>query len=124
MALCDFRTATDLPLSMLSGYWSSGTRLADSATVSGSGIEAGDLPEYMVHLLLSSPPSTLPPLSFLSFLPSDASIYALDSAVALKLALDPPTVVVDASRAQEPQELALRPIQARKRLRNEKLVVA
>ncbi|EIM91267.1 WLM-domain-containing protein [Stereum hirsutum FP-91666 SS1] len=29
------------------GYWSSGTRLADSATVSGSGIEAGDLPEYM-----------------------------------------------------------------------------
>ncbi|THV03234.1 WLM-domain-containing protein [Dendrothele bispora CBS 962.96] len=29
------------------GYWSAGTRLADSATVSGQGIEMGDLPEYM-----------------------------------------------------------------------------
>ncbi|KAG6842288.1 hypothetical protein C0991_010576 [Blastosporella zonata] len=29
------------------GYWSSGTRLADSAKVSGQGIEPGDLPEYM-----------------------------------------------------------------------------
>ncbi|KAF8632237.1 hypothetical protein AX15_001989 [Amanita polypyramis BW_CC] len=29
------------------GYWSSGRRLADSARVSGEGIEAGDLPEYM-----------------------------------------------------------------------------
>ncbi|KAG6813909.1 hypothetical protein H0H92_005758 [Tricholoma furcatifolium] len=29
------------------GYWSSGTRLADSAKVSGVGIEPGDLPEYV-----------------------------------------------------------------------------
>ncbi|KAG5644381.1 hypothetical protein DXG03_008609 [Asterophora parasitica] len=29
------------------GYWSSGTRLADSARVSGQGIEPGELPEYM-----------------------------------------------------------------------------
>lgn len=29
------------------GYWSAGTRLADSARISGQGIEAGDLPEYM-----------------------------------------------------------------------------
>lgn len=35
------------------GYWSSGTRLADSAKIAGQGIEMGDLPEYMV----SRPPS-------------------------------------------------------------------
>ncbi|KAG6820942.1 hypothetical protein H0H93_009178 [Arthromyces matolae] len=29
------------------GYWSSATRLADSAKVSGQGIEPGDLPEYL-----------------------------------------------------------------------------
>ncbi|KAH7887774.1 WLM-domain-containing protein [Phlebopus sp. FC_14] len=29
------------------GYWSSGTRLADSAMVAGQGIQIGDLPEYM-----------------------------------------------------------------------------
>lgn len=29
------------------GYWSSGTRLADSSKVAGEGIGAGDLPEYM-----------------------------------------------------------------------------
>ncbi|KAG1747196.1 WLM-domain-containing protein [Suillus paluster] len=29
------------------GYWSSGTRLADSATIAGKGIGMGDLPEYM-----------------------------------------------------------------------------
>ncbi|KAG2147593.1 WLM-domain-containing protein [Suillus clintonianus] len=29
------------------GYWSSGTRLADSAKIAGQGIEMGDLPEYM-----------------------------------------------------------------------------
>lgn len=29
------------------GYWSSGTRLRDSARVGGVGIDAGDLPEYM-----------------------------------------------------------------------------
>ncbi|KAJ8593352.1 WLM-domain-containing protein [Rhizopogon salebrosus TDB-379] len=29
------------------GYWSSGTRLADSARMAGQGIEMGDLPEYM-----------------------------------------------------------------------------
>ncbi|KIJ70022.1 hypothetical protein HYDPIDRAFT_79182 [Hydnomerulius pinastri MD-312] len=29
------------------GYWSSGTRLADSARIAGQGIEMGDLPEYM-----------------------------------------------------------------------------
>ncbi|SJL09620.1 uncharacterized protein ARMOST_13000 [Armillaria ostoyae] len=30
------------------GYWSAGTRLADSAKVAGEGIDPGDLPEYMV----------------------------------------------------------------------------
>ncbi|RDB25998.1 DNA-dependent metalloprotease WSS1 [Hypsizygus marmoreus] len=29
------------------GYWSSGTRLADSSRVAGQGIEPGDIPEYM-----------------------------------------------------------------------------
>ncbi|KAG7451134.1 WLM-domain-containing protein [Guyanagaster necrorhizus] len=29
------------------GYWSAGTRLADSAKVAGEGIEPGDLPEYV-----------------------------------------------------------------------------
>ncbi|KAG6817347.1 hypothetical protein H0H87_009946 [Tephrocybe sp. NHM501043] len=29
------------------GYWSSGTRLADSVKVNGEGIEPGDLPEYV-----------------------------------------------------------------------------
>ncbi|GJE88737.1 WLM-domain-containing protein [Phanerochaete sordida] len=29
------------------GYWSSGTRLADSARTGGEGIDAGDLPEYL-----------------------------------------------------------------------------
>ncbi|KAG0705701.1 WLM-domain-containing protein [Suillus ampliporus] len=29
------------------GYWSSGTRLADSAKIAGQGVEMGDLPEYM-----------------------------------------------------------------------------
>ncbi|KAG9225067.1 hypothetical protein CCMSSC00406_0008769 [Pleurotus cornucopiae] len=29
------------------GYWSSGTRLADSARVGGLGLDAGELPEYM-----------------------------------------------------------------------------
>ncbi|KAJ8072528.1 hypothetical protein PM082_016087 [Marasmius tenuissimus] len=29
------------------GYWSSGKRLADSATISGNGIDPGELPEYM-----------------------------------------------------------------------------
>lgn len=29
------------------GYWSSGTRLADSAKIAGQGIETEDLPEYM-----------------------------------------------------------------------------
>lgn len=29
------------------GYWSSGTRLADSAKIAGQGIGTGDLPEYM-----------------------------------------------------------------------------
>jgi hypothetical protein len=33
----------------LSGYWSSGQRLTDSARVAGEGIEPGDLPEYMVR---------------------------------------------------------------------------
>lgn len=30
------------------GYWSSGTRLVDSAKIAGQGIEMGELPEYMV----------------------------------------------------------------------------
>ncbi|KAI0661757.1 WLM domain-containing protein [Cubamyces menziesii] len=29
------------------GYWSSGTRLADSAHIGGEGLDAGDLPEFM-----------------------------------------------------------------------------
>ncbi|KAK0193763.1 WLM domain-containing protein [Armillaria mellea] len=29
------------------GYWSAGTRLADSAKIAGEGIDPGDLPEYM-----------------------------------------------------------------------------
>lgn len=29
------------------GYWSSGTRLSDSARIAGDGIQEGDLPEYM-----------------------------------------------------------------------------
>ncbi|KAI6113718.1 WLM-domain-containing protein [Pisolithus croceorrhizus] len=29
------------------GYWSAGRRLADSAVVTGQGVQAGDLPEYM-----------------------------------------------------------------------------
>lgn len=33
---------------MSPGYWSSGTRLVDSARIGGQGIEMGDLPEYMV----------------------------------------------------------------------------
>lgn len=32
---------------VFTGYWSTGTRLADSARVSGDGIESGDFPEYM-----------------------------------------------------------------------------
>ncbi|KAG5350885.1 hypothetical protein C0989_008919 [Termitomyces sp. Mn162] len=31
------------------GYWSSGTRLGDSAKVTGQGIEPGELPEYLVR---------------------------------------------------------------------------
>lgn len=37
------------PSQTLSGYWSSGQRLTDSARVAGEGIEPGDLPEYMVR---------------------------------------------------------------------------
>lgn len=40
----------DLHLIVPAGYWSSGTRLADSARISGDGIELGDLPEYMVGI--------------------------------------------------------------------------
>ncbi len=36
-------------LSSHQGYWSAGTRLADSAKVAGEGIDPGDLPEYMVR---------------------------------------------------------------------------
>lgn len=41
-------------LIVIIGYWSAGTRLADSARISGQGIKAGDFPEYMV-----SPPIIL-----------------------------------------------------------------
>lgn len=37
------------------GYWSAGTRLADSAVVSGQGLDAGELPEYIVGVLLVIP---------------------------------------------------------------------
>jgi hypothetical protein len=33
----------------ITGYWSSGTRLADSARISGDGIKVADFPEYMVR---------------------------------------------------------------------------
>ncbi|ETW83060.1 hypothetical protein HETIRDRAFT_450748 [Heterobasidion irregulare TC 32-1] len=42
------------------GYWSSGTRLADAARVQGDGLEAGDLPEYMVSKLLDLPGASRP----------------------------------------------------------------
>ena len=35
-------------LTMNTGYWSAGTRLADSSRVGGQGIELGECPEYMV----------------------------------------------------------------------------
>jgi hypothetical protein len=31
------------------GYWSAGTRLFDSAEVSGDGIEGGECPEFLVR---------------------------------------------------------------------------
>jgi DNA-dependent metalloprotease WSS1 len=37
-----------LCLSMIKGYWSAGTRLADSSKVVGQGVESGEFPEYMV----------------------------------------------------------------------------
>jgi hypothetical protein len=33
----------------MKGYWSSGTRLRDSANVAGDGIEDGEFPEYLVN---------------------------------------------------------------------------
>ena len=41
------------------GYWSSGTRLSDSARITGDGIQEGDLPEYMVLSILCACPGTL-----------------------------------------------------------------
>src|SRR2546425_3833097 len=37
-------------LNVCVGYWSSGTRLADGAKVAGTGIQPGDLPQYMVRI--------------------------------------------------------------------------
>ena len=34
------------------GYWSSGTRLSDSARITGDGIQEGELPEYMALLFI------------------------------------------------------------------------
>jgi len=39
-----------------SGYWSSGTRLSDSARSAGDSIQQGDLPEYVVLGILSAYP--------------------------------------------------------------------
>lgn len=39
---------TQLVLNYGLGYWSAGTRLADSAVVSGQGLDVGDLPQYIV----------------------------------------------------------------------------
>ena len=47
-----------LPMNQLidnAGYWSSGSRLADSSKIKGQGIEAGDFPEYMVRTPLLVP---------------------------------------------------------------------
>ena len=38
--------------SFFKGYWSSGTRLSDSARITGDGIQEGDLPEYMALFIL------------------------------------------------------------------------
>jgi hypothetical protein len=35
----------------MTGYWSSGTRLADSGQIDGRGLEYNDFPEYMVRPL-------------------------------------------------------------------------
>ena len=45
----------DSPFSLrVLGYWSSGTRLADSAKIAAQGIEMGELPEYMVFCFLNT----------------------------------------------------------------------
>ena len=36
------------------GYWSSGSRLMDSARVGGQGIEDFDLPEYVVSVVFDA----------------------------------------------------------------------
>jgi hypothetical protein len=36
-------------LIIFQGYWSAGTRLADSSKVTGQGVEPGEFPEYMVR---------------------------------------------------------------------------
>ena len=41
-----------LCLSLIKGYWSAGTRLADSSKVVGQGVESGEFPEYMVCIRL------------------------------------------------------------------------
>ena len=37
-------------LTSSSGYWSAGTRLADSVRVAGDGVESGEFPEYTASL--------------------------------------------------------------------------
>lgn len=41
------------------GFWSSGTHLASSERVSGSGLEVADMPEFMVNPLLTAPTISL-----------------------------------------------------------------
>lgn len=44
-------------ITLLPGYWSSGQRLADSATIPGDGIDVGEFPEYMVGLYVNHIPN-------------------------------------------------------------------
>ncbi|KAF5377379.1 hypothetical protein D9757_008031 [Collybiopsis confluens] len=41
------------------GYWSGGTRLADSAAIPGQGLDTGELPEYIACAQRTARPSTL-----------------------------------------------------------------
>ena len=57
------------------GYWSSGKRLADSARIGSEGLDAAELPEYMVRM-----PSQLP--YFFPLALHTLTLLRLDSVVA------------------------------------------
>jgi len=50
-----FKTPYPLILMLCIGYWSSGTRLSDNATIEGTGDVTGDLPEFMASCSSSLP---------------------------------------------------------------------